>query len=96
MAIPLSIWELLVWVEKRRVVLNVGLTEWVAEALKSAPFMEAPITQEVALETGRVRLAHRDPVDRFLVATARVFELTLVTADKRLVAGKQVPVLPNL
>lgn len=92
---PLSIWELLVLVEKGRVALNSGVTEWVAEALKKAPLREAPFTQEVALETGQVHLAHRDPVDRFLVATARVFALTLVTADKQLVSGKQVSVLSN-
>jgi prevent-host-death family protein len=43
----------------------------------------------------RVQLPHRDPADRFLVATARVFDLTLVTADKQLIKARQAPVLPN-
>ena len=33
--------------------------------------------------------------DRFLVATARVLELTLVTADERLIDAGAVPVLAN-
>jgi len=42
-----------------------------------------------------VQLPHRDPADRFLVATARVFDLTLVTADEHLLKARQVPVLAN-
>ena len=38
---------------------------------------EAQVTYQVAQETARVQLPHRDPADRFLVATARVFGLTL-------------------
>jgi PIN domain nuclease of toxin-antitoxin system len=56
---------------------------------------EAQITYQVAQETARVQLPHRDPADRFLVATARVFDLTLVTADAQLRKSKQVAVLAN-
>jgi PIN domain nuclease of toxin-antitoxin system len=42
-----------------------------------------------------VRLPNRDPADRFLIATARVFELTLVTADQVLIRARQVRVLGN-
>jgi PIN domain nuclease of toxin-antitoxin system len=56
---------------------------------------EAPVTYQVAQETARVQLPHRDPADRFLVATARVFDLTLVTADEHLLKARQVPVLAN-
>jgi PIN domain nuclease of toxin-antitoxin system len=42
-----------------------------------------------------VKLSHGDPADRFLVATARVFELRLVTADERLIDPGSVPTLPN-
>lgn len=45
---------------------------------------EAPITFQVAQETARVQLPHPIPADRFLVASARVFGLTLVTADEQL------------
>ena len=42
-----------------------------------------------------MQLPHRDPMDRFLVATARVFDLTLVTADEQLLKARQVTVLAN-
>jgi PIN domain nuclease of toxin-antitoxin system len=42
-----------------------------------------------------VRLAHEDPADRFLAATADVYELTLVTADERVLRGRGFRTLPN-
>jgi PIN domain nuclease of toxin-antitoxin system len=82
-------------VEKRRVDLNAEEGDWVAQALINAPVREAPLTTEVALETRRIQLPHNDPADKSLVATARVFQLTLVTGDTRLLAFKMVPVVPN-
>ena len=42
-----------------------------------------------------MRIANRDPADRFLLATAKVFELTLVTADQHLLKVRDVSVLAN-
>ncbi|MBI3663471.1 MAG: PIN domain-containing protein [Acidobacteria bacterium] len=67
---------------------------WVRRALSHGRLQEAPFTHEVALEIRKLGLAHGDPVDRILVATALVLGLTLVTADKRLLNLRQVPVLP--
>jgi PIN domain nuclease of toxin-antitoxin system len=36
-----------------------------------------------------------DPADRFLVATAKVYDLTLVTADERLMRIPGIHVLAN-
>ena len=92
---PLSVWELLVLVEKGRLALDLEVGEWISRALSVVPLKEAPITYDVALETGRVQVPHRDPVDRFLAATAKVFELTLVTADQRLIGTKGISILSS-
>ena len=92
---PLSVWEVLLLAEKGRISLLPTAPEWVAVAMGKVPMREAPLTWEVALATQRVHLPHRDPVDQFLAATARVFDLTLVTADTRLLRGKGFAVLPN-
>lgn len=70
--------------EKKRILPQDSLDELMRQALERGPIQEAPLTHEVALETRLIRSEHRDPVDRFLAATARVFDLTLVTADRRL------------
>lgn len=56
---------------------------------------EAPLTNDVILALPSIRLPHRDPADAFLAATAKVFGLTLVTADARLFALKEIPILAN-
>ncbi len=90
---PVSVWELLLLVEKRRMALGGDVLEWIRKAV--APLKEAPLTAEIVLETARFRLPHSDPADRFLVATARSLGLTLVTSDARLLASKTVLTLPN-
>jgi len=92
---PISIWELVVLTEKGRVKLDASVDEWVRESAKGMSLKEAPLTHEVALETRHIVLPHRDPADRFLAATARVFGLTLVTADQHLLALKGVSTLPS-
>jgi PIN domain nuclease of toxin-antitoxin system len=92
---PISIWELIVLWQKGRLVPGKDIETWVSGALRCLPLQEAPVTYEVARETGRLRLPHRDPADHFLLATAKVFELTLVTADERLLKARGVSVLAN-
>ena len=38
----------------------------------------------VAMESRRLLLPHKDPGDRFIAATALVYDLVLVTADQKL------------
>jgi PIN domain nuclease of toxin-antitoxin system len=92
---PISLWEVLTLCQKRRLTLHPNPQAWIANALDAVPMREAQIDYRVAQETARVQLPHRDPADRFLVATARVFDLTLVTADETLLAARQVSVLAN-
>ena len=92
---PISVWELVILVEKKRVSLNLSVDQWVAQSMAVAPFKEAPLTTEVALATSKVHLSHRDPADAFLVATAKVFDLTFVTADAQLLTAKGISLLPN-
>ena len=93
---PISIWEFLLLAERGRVhVRNQTASDWVDAALSRCPMHDAVLTREVAVRSRSVRLAHEDPADRFLAATANVYELTLVTADTRLLRGKGFRTLAN-
>lgn len=92
---PISLWEVLTLCQKQTLTLHPNPQAWITHVLDTVPMREAQITYQVAQETARVQLPHRDPADRFLVATARVFDLTLVTADAQLLKSKQVAVLAN-
>jgi len=92
---PVSIWEVTVLLEKRRINLKQGFRTWVDESMRDLQLQEAAITWEVANELRYTMLSHRDPGDRFLVATAKVYDLTLVTADQRLMSVPGLSVLAN-
>jgi len=89
---PVSVWETLVLAEKGRVVLEPEPQAWVRRALRTVPLHDAPLNREVAFESRRVELGHEDPADRFLAATAAVYDLQLVTADRRLRTGRGFPI----
>jgi PIN domain nuclease of toxin-antitoxin system len=94
---PISIWEFLLLAERGRVRVRdrTAPSEWIDAALARAPMHDAPLNREVAVRSRGVRLEHDDPADRFLAATADVYELTLVTADERLLRGKGFRTLAN-
>jgi PIN domain nuclease of toxin-antitoxin system len=91
---PISTWELLILAEKGRSVLNMAPQDWVHDVFSKIPFKAAPINHQVAIQSRSVNLPHQDPADRFLLATALVYQLMLVTADERLVHSGG-PVLAN-
>jgi PIN domain nuclease of toxin-antitoxin system len=92
---PISLWELMILVDKGRVTLNVGVEEWIGQVLREAPVREAPLTAEVVLATKKIPPPHRDPADTLLAATALAFGLTLVTSDARLLSVSVLPTLAN-
>lgn len=79
--------------EKGRIHLEGDLESWVVDS--TAPFREAPLTHEIAAASRRLRLPQRDPADRFLAATAKVLDLTLVTADASLLGLGEIATLAN-
>jgi PIN domain nuclease of toxin-antitoxin system len=92
---PVSLWELAVLLEKRRVNLRQDFGEWFKHSVEDLELVEAPLDWAVAQELRFTLLGHRDPADRFLVATAKVYDLSLVTADERLLSVAGLSVMPN-
>jgi PIN domain nuclease of toxin-antitoxin system len=89
----ISVWEILLLFEKGRLDSPPDPTKWIREKLEVSAMREAILNHEVALEGRSVRLPHGDPADRLLIATARVYELTLVTADERLIRARSCRLL---
>jgi PIN domain nuclease of toxin-antitoxin system len=65
---------------------------WLARA--TSGIREAPLTHEIALVARQLPL-HQDPADRILAATAEVLDLTLVTADERLLGLGTIRTMGN-
>jgi PIN domain nuclease of toxin-antitoxin system len=90
---PVSTWEAFLLNAKGRIRLHGNLGEWLENA--TAHFQEAPLTHEIVLAAQQMPLPHADPADRFLAATAQVLDLTLVTADERLLGLGEIKTLAN-
>src|SRR5690348_10710403 len=90
-----SIWEAIVLLEKGRIRMEGDFGEVFKESKQELNLIEIPLNWEVAHELRFTMLDYHDPGDRFLVATAKVYDLTLVTADERLMRVPGVRVLAN-
>ena len=90
---PISTWEALTLSAKGRVRLLPDSAAWLARA--TAGFREALLTHEIAVVAVHLSLPHGDPADRFLAATAKVLNLTLVTADRTLLGLGEIRTLAN-
>jgi len=92
---PISVGELIVLLRKRRLQLPPDIAAWVTTTMADLKLTEAPLTVEVALAVSSFNFPHGDPADHFLAATAKIFDLTLVTADEHLLHLPGIRVLAN-
>jgi PIN domain nuclease of toxin-antitoxin system len=89
---PVSVWEALTLMQKGRIRVGDPLA-WVERAAEQ--LREAPLTQEIVRTAFALPWEHPDPADRFLAATAKVLKLTLVTADQKLLALREIATVAN-
>lgn len=87
-ASPITAWELSIATQKGQVAGRPHLGEdppdrWFRDALRATAARIIPIRQRIACEAAAVviQTGHRDPGDCFLIATARVRRVPLVTRD---------------
>lgn len=90
---PISVWEVMLLVEKGKVDLKSEPTEWISESLAVLKPVEANLTREVAILSRQIELPHQDPADRFIAATALHYGLQLATVDQNLLSAAWLPTL---
>jgi len=80
-------WEIALLTEKGRLRLGQEVGTWL-EAVLSLPSVRlAPIEPQIAIDSVRLpEEFHADPADRIIVATARHFDITLVSADQAILS----------
>ena len=73
------------------IVLSGSLNSWVAETLDVLSCGTLEISHQIAIGAYSLPgVFHKDPADRLLVATARIYALTLVTMDERILGYPHV------
>lgn len=90
---PISTWEALLLNAKGKFRLPDDARGWLTQA--TGKLREAPLTHEIAIAAQHLSFPHLDPADRFLAATAQILDLTLVTADTRLLGLGEIKTLAN-
>jgi PIN domain nuclease of toxin-antitoxin system len=92
---PVSVWELTILSRQGRFQVRPDISTWVKKSMSELQLIEAPMTIDVTLAIPSINFSHGDPADQFLAATAKVFDLTLITADDHLLALPDIRVLAN-
>ena len=82
----ISLWEVATLHSLGRIQLTIPLRAWLDKAVAPPLVRRLGISPAIAAELATLPDSlQRDPADRILVATARVFGATLLTQDRRIV-----------
>lgn len=82
-ASALSYWEIAMLVEAQRIKLGTSESAFRTK-VRDRGIRELDVDSEIAIAAGELPRSHADPADRMLVASAMSRDLTLVTADAKL------------
>lgn len=77
----LSCWEMAQKVARGRYSLAMPLDEWLELAVRAPGVTMLPLDRATLVLGAKLTEMHGDPADRWLVATAKLRRLTLLTAD---------------
>jgi PIN domain nuclease of toxin-antitoxin system len=81
----ISAWEIAALTARGRISLSMDAANWLKTLMEVPGIRFVPVDNRIAL--GAVNLPgdfHRDPADRFIVATAREYAVPLVSKDRKI------------
>lgn len=77
----ISCWEVVLLERFRRIELPLPVDQWLKEALSGSDVQALPVNAAAARLAGQLPYHHKDPADRFIIATAVVGRLKLISLD---------------
>ncbi|MBI4646325.1 MAG: type II toxin-antitoxin system VapC family toxin [Bacteroidia bacterium] len=87
----ISCWEIAKKVEVEKLKLKKPVSDWLEIAIKSYAVTVIPIDLKIILDsTSLSGKFHNDPADQLIVATARILDIPLLTADEKILKYKFV------
>jgi PIN domain nuclease of toxin-antitoxin system len=87
----ISCWEVAKLVQYGRLKLDRAVDLWIEHALAEPGLDLLHLTPRIVVESTRLpEPFHRDPADQLLVATARIFQCSLLTEDAKIVSYPHV------
>ncbi|MBF2017713.1 MAG: type II toxin-antitoxin system VapC family toxin [Rivularia sp. T60_A2020_040] len=79
-----SCWEVAKLVEKNRLTFSCSLNEWLEKALAYQGVQLLNLTLPIVVDSTQLSGFHSDPFDQIIVATSRIFQCPLLTADTKI------------
>jgi len=79
----ISCWEIVLLEKFHRIELPLAVDEWLKEALSGSQVTALPINETIASLAGRLPYHHKDPADRFIIATSILNNIRLISLDGR-------------
>lgn len=76
-----SCWEVAYLAKRNRLILPLPVNEWVKAALDESGVISLALTSQMASRAANLADIHRDPADRFIIATSIETGATLLTLD---------------
>ena len=89
----ISCWEVAKLVEKNRLVLSILVEEWLETALAYPGVQLLNLTVPIVVQSTQLTGFHNDPADQIIVATAKVYDCLLLTADGKILNYADVKTL---
>ncbi|MFU8780642.1 MAG: type II toxin-antitoxin system VapC family toxin [Kiritimatiellia bacterium] len=78
----ISCWEVAYLIKNGKLALSVELDKWIQMALQDSGVEVIKISSEIAITSAMLPDIHRDPADRFIIATAVTANCMLATYDE--------------
>ena len=90
----ISCWEVAKLVEYNRLTLPCPVAEWLDQALGYPGISLLELTPRIVVDSTHLPKGfHKDPADQLIVATARILDCPLLTADVKILSYPHVSVL---
>ncbi len=92
----ISCWEIALLHAREKLVLSEPVLRWLDTALSLPNTILLPLSPRIAVESNNLPGEfHKDPADRIIVATARVYDCPLITYDSKILDYEHVRLLPE-
>ncbi len=90
----ISCWEIALLHARQRLNLSIPLLQWLETSLSLPNILLLPLSPRIAVESNSLPDEfHKDPADRIIVATARVYDCPLVTYDSKILQYQHVKLI---
>jgi PIN domain nuclease of toxin-antitoxin system len=87
----ISAWEVALLVARKRLILTLELSDWIAKSEMLPFFKFIPVDNSVAIKSVNLpQPLHRDPADRIIIATAISLGAPIVTKDEKILNYQHV------